>query len=230
LTFFLASLLEKKEIKVCAVFVTIAWYPLDQTHNGCENNLIKIKKGRSNMFKQIGYKLALAVLTVTLTRCVVDPRLALQPPQVPEALMVSATEKVSMSVLAEGVQIYQCEPDTKDATKLIWTFKAPEAVLYDKQHHEVGKHFAGPTWQAKDGSKVVGEVKARADAPSADTIPWLLLNAKATEGAGAFSHVTSIQRIETSGGHAPQDGCDSAHQDEEARVPYKAFYFFYTAQ
>jgi tetratricopeptide (TPR) repeat protein len=151
-------------------------------------------------------------------------------PQVPEALMVSPAEQLAVSMSAEGVQIYQCKPNKDDTTKFEWSFVAPEAVLYDSEHNELATHYAGPTWEANDGSKVVAEVKARADAPSADAIPWLLLTATSTEGTGTFSAVTSIQRVETTGGQAPQDGCDQTHQDEEARVPYTAVYAFYTAQ
>jgi hypothetical protein len=132
-------------------------------------------------------------------------------------------------MFAEGEQIYQCKPNKDDAAKFEWSFVAPEAVLYDREHNELGKHYAGPTWEANDGSKVVAEVKGRADAPSAGAIPWLLLNAKATEGAGTFTPVTSIQRLETAGGQAPQAGCDASRQDEEVRVPYTAVYYFYTA-
>jgi hypothetical protein len=154
-------------------------------------------------------------------------------PQVPEALMVSPAEQMAASMFAEGVQIYQCKPNAEDATKFEWSFVAPEAVLYDRddrERNELGKHYAGPTWEANDGSKVVAELKARADAPNADAIPWLLLTAKSTEGAGVFGVVTSIQRVETTGGQAPQAGCDQAHQDEEVRVPYTAVYIFYTTR
>ncbi|MCC6457161.1 MAG: DUF3455 domain-containing protein [Caldilineaceae bacterium] len=151
-------------------------------------------------------------------------------PQVPEVLMVSPAEHVAMATFAEGVQIYQCKASENDATKWQWSFIAPDATLYDSQHNQLGKHYAGPTWETNDGSKVVAEVKARADAPSADAIPWLLLTAKSTEGTGTFSTITSIQRIETTGGVAPQAGCDQTHQDEEARVPYTAVYYFYTTR
>jgi len=52
---------------------------------------------------------------------------------------------------------------------------------------KIGKHYAGPTWESNDGSKVVGEVKARDDGPAPTAIPWLLLSAKSTSGNGAFS-------------------------------------------
>lgn len=41
---------------------------------------------------------------------------------------------------------------------------------------------------------------ARADAPSAAAIPWLLLSTASDGPPGAFSEVTSIQRVNTSGG------------------------------
>ena len=89
---------------------------------------------------------------------------------------------------------------------------------------KIGKHYAGPTWESNDGSKVVGEVKANDDGPDATAIPWLLLSAKATSGQGVFSPVKSIQRLYTSGGKAPAAGCDAAHTGQEARVAYKARY------
>ena len=63
----------------------------------------------------------------------------------------------------------------------------------------------------------MGEVKASHDAPG--TIPWLLLSAKKTEGTGVFSKVSSIQRIDTTGGKAPESGCDAAGSGKEVRVP-----------
>ncbi len=44
-----------------------------------------------------------------------------------------------------------------------------------------------------------------------------------------LSPVTHVQRLETSGGKAPDAGCDSAHAKAEARVPYTAKYAFYQA-
>jgi hypothetical protein len=169
-----------------------------------------------------------ALLLAGCTMVVAQP--VLQAPQVPEAMMVAAGERVAVAMPAEGVQIYQCMPTKDDATKFQWTFVAPEAVLYDSERNELGRHYGGPTWESNDGSKVMAAVKARADAPIADAIPWLLLGATATEGDGIFDSVTSIQRVETTGGQAPQVGCDAAHANEEARVPYTAVYYFYTAQ
>jgi hypothetical protein len=150
-------------------------------------------------------------------------------PEMPEVLMVSPAEEIAVAMFAEGAQIYQCRASKEDSAKFEWAFVAPDAVLYDRSHNVLGKHYAGPVWEANDGSKVLAEVKARADAPAANTIPWLLLQAKSTEGTGTFGAVTSIQRVDTTGGQAPQTACDHTQVNEEVRVPYTARYFFYTA-
>jgi hypothetical protein len=131
-----------------------------------------------------------------------------------------------LEVVADGVQIYACE--AKD-NGFVWNFKAPEATLVDRQGRPAGRHFAGPSWQSVDGSLVVGEVLAKADAPEAMAIPWLLLRAKSHEGSGMLAPVAFIRRADTTGGAAPSTGCDAGHAAAEARVPYKAVYQFYAA-
>jgi hypothetical protein len=72
-------------------------------------------------------------------------------------------------------------------------------------------------------------VLERADAPEAGAIPWLLLEANEHQGSGVFSTITYIQRLATTGGIAPSEGCDAAHAGEETRVPYEATYAFFYA-
>ena len=109
------------------------------------------------------------------------------------------------------------------------SFKAPEANLFNTQNLQVGTHFAGPTWKADDGSTVVGEVAARADAPAGGAIPWLLLRAKSNQGSGVLSTVAFIRRADTKGGVAPAAGCDAARSGAQARVRYYALYQFFGA-
>ena len=117
-----------------------------------------------------------------------------------------------------------------DPTKFEWVFKAPEADLFDGDGKKIGKHYAGPTWESNDGSKVIGEVVAKNNGPDADAIPWLLLSAKSASGKGVFGRILSIQRLSTVGGKAPAQGCDRAQSGKEARVPYKARYTFFAAK
>ncbi len=148
-------------------------------------------------------------------------------PLVPENLKVPAGQTLSLVSPATGVQIYECNAIKADPARFEWVFKAPEADLFDLSGKKIGKHYGGPTWESNDGSKVVGEVKARDDGPAATAIPWLLLSAKSTSGNGVFSRIQGIQRLYTVGGKAPAGGCSKAQLGKEARVPYKATYYFY---
>jgi hypothetical protein len=133
----------------------------------------------------------------------------------------SSTAKLILVARGEGVQIYTC---TKDA-EWAWKLTAPEATLYDKKHHAIGKHSAGPTWHLDDGSEVRG--KMHESKPRRGTIPWLILSAHSTGGDGRLSHVNAVRRTKTKGGLAPTTGCDAQHSGAEARVPYSATYSFF---
>ena len=151
-------------------------------------------------------------------------------PLVPENLKVPAGQTLSLVSPATGVQIYECSAAKADPARFEWVFKAPEADLFDLSGRQIGKHYAGPTWESNDASKVAGEVKARDDGPAATAIPWLLLSAKSTSGNGVFARTQSIQRLYTVGGKAPAAACSKAQLGTEARVPYKATYYFYSAR
>ena len=141
--------------------------------------------------------------------------------QVPEKLRPAANESLALVVPAKGDQIYECR-------EAKWVFVAPEADLFDAAGKKIGRHYAGPHWEAADGSRIVGAVKERADAPAAGAVPWLLLSAKSVGPEGSFSKVTSIQRVATKGGVAPAGKCSEV--GAKARVPYTADYYFFTAK
>ncbi len=148
-------------------------------------------------------------------------------PTMPEALAAPADQVVLLRARATGFQVYTCKPKPEDAAIVEWSLKAPEAELTDDAGKVIGKHYAGPAWESVDGSKVVGKKKAQADAPEAGAIPWLLVMATSSEGAGIMAGVKAIQRVDTHGGKAPVDGCDAAHAGAESRVPYTATYYFH---
>ena len=151
-------------------------------------------------------------------------------PVVPDALKVPASQALSLETQATGVQIYQCKASKDDPKRFEWVFKAPEAELFDSAGKRIGRHYTGPTWEADDGSRVVGEVRARDNGPDPNAIPWLLLTAKSTSGNGVFGRTQSIQRVHTTGGKAPAEGCNQAQVGKEMRVPYTAEYYFYIAR
>lgn len=153
------------------------------------------------------------------------------PPLIPANLRPELAEVVLQTLSATGVQIYECQTVKDRPAESEWFFTGPEAQLRDAQGRKVGTHFAGPHWQSNDGSRIVGAVTARAEAPRAGAIPWLLLKTRSAGPAGAFARVTSIQRVDTMGGLAPPAGdCTSARSGERRRVDYTADYVLFTAQ
>ena len=144
---------------------------------------------------------------------------------VPEALKPPADQELAFTLRATGVQIYEGRAAQGEPARLEWVFVAPEAELTEASGAKAGTHYAGPTWEGLDGSKVVGEVKAKDTSRSAGSIPWLLVTARTTSGMGRFARVKSIQRLDTSGGAAPAEAPGRAGQ--VARVPYKATYAFF---
>lgn len=147
--------------------------------------------------------------------------------QTPPQLQPPAGEKLLLQVSAKGDQVYTCK---NDSGKIAWVLKAPDAQLFDKDGQPFGKHFAGPSWEATDGSRVTGKAVANAPSPDADSIPWLLVTVVGHEGRGVLSPATSIQRLNTKGGKAPPTGCDAEHVGQEVLVPYTANYLFFAAR
>jgi hypothetical protein len=136
----------------------------------------------------------------------------------------SSTASLVLQARGEGVQIYTCAKDTDWA----WKLKAPEATLFDEQHHAIGKHFAGPKWRLGDGSEIQGKLVT--SKPQKGTIPWLILSAAQTGGPGRLSTVDMVRRSDTQGGLAPSTGCDAQRAGAETRVEYSATYSFYNAR
>jgi hypothetical protein len=148
-------------------------------------------------------------------------------PTVPGPLRVPAAQSLIKELHATGVQIYECQPSKGDASKFEWSFKGPEAALSTGGGKNIGRHYGGPTWEGKDGSRVVGEVVASSPSTKPNSIPWLLLRAKATSGNGLFAHVQFIQRLNTVGGSVAAGGCSPQQAGQQLRAAYTADYAFY---
>jgi hypothetical protein len=144
--------------------------------------------------------------------------------QVPRELQPPPNEFPALHVRGEGDQIYICQGDGAQYT---WVLKAPEAQLTDESGKPFGKHFAGPSWEATDGSRVTGKAAASVPSPDSESIPWLLVSVVNRSGEGILARVTSVQRVNTKGGKAPPSGCDAAHAGQEQREHYSADYIFF---
>ncbi|MBE2317272.1 DUF3455 domain-containing protein [Solirubrobacter sp. CPCC 204708] len=120
---------------------------------------------------------------------------------------------------ALGVQTYKC-----DGTA--WAFTGPRATVYSLNGRI--DHYAGPTWEARDGSTVVGAKVAEEPSP-VGAIPHLLLKATPT-APGHLGKTSYIQRLATTGGVAPAASkCTAATAGKVAEVPYTAVYTFWRA-
>jgi hypothetical protein len=151
-------------------------------------------------------------------------------PTAPGPLRVPADQTLIKQLHGSGVQIYECRASKSDPAQFEWAFKGPEANLLTKGGRIAGKHYGGPTWEANDGSRVVGEVISNSSSPNPNSIPWLLLRAKATAGNGLFAHVQFIQRLNTAGGSLPTPSCRAEQAGQQLRAAYTADYLFYGAR
>jgi len=148
--------------------------------------------------------------------------------ELPPAIQVDETAHREVARrLGAGVQVYDC-----DAGK--FKFREPQANLYEpEQTTQRGIHFVGPQtgtaqWADRDGSRVVGQVEIRIDAPPpADPtkdVQWLRVKAiQNFRTAGVFGKVTFIQRVLTYGGQAPP----SCHNGKTVSQPYTTLYIFW---
>jgi hypothetical protein len=147
--------------------------------------------------------------------------------EVPDALRVPKGLKLLFKVEAEGVQIYESRPGPDGKPQ--WTHKGPLAGL-KQTGKKAGYHYAGPSWEADDGSKLVADAAERvASTPAPDgkkNIPWLRIKVK-TDGRtdGVFGSVAYILRMNTRGGVMPSR--HPVRVGTEVGVPYQATYYFY---
>jgi hypothetical protein len=149
-------------------------------------------------------------------------------PTVPQEIAVPAGNKLYLVGHAVGVQIYRCNA-VADGYR--WGFVGPRADLYGDDGKLIATHFAGPRWQARDGSVALGaSPKSVVVDPTA--IPWLRLSAMGTVGPDGdrLAGTTFIQRIATTGGLIPPaDECHPGTAGTENEVPYTADYYFWKA-
>jgi hypothetical protein len=167
----------------------------------------------------------------------------INPPQVPANLEVPAGHRPFSMAQAEGTQNYICLPS---AGVMTWTFLGPQATLFGRGDGQIMTHFLSPnpdennlaraTWQdSRDSSAVWAVTIANSTDPSfveQGAVPWLLLRVVGVEYGPQFgdrlTKTTFVQRVNTSGGSAPADGCSQPSDlGKRAMVPYRTDYVFY---
>ena len=171
------------------------------------------------------------VLTIgaaaVLAACAASPMMMkIDNAALPEPVRVPAGQKLMMTTSGVGEITYECREKKDTAGQHEWVFVGPVATLYGADRKSVGKYYAGPTWEAADGSRVTGKQVAVAPA-SPGNIPLQLVKAEPAMGVGAMSGVSYIQRLNTKGGVAPSMACDAMGKGKRQVVAYEADYLFY---
>lgn len=169
----------------------------------------------------------LAAAAAVLSACASAPMMMkVDNAALPEPVRVPAGQKLMMSTTGVGEITYECREKKDTAGAHEWAFVGPVATLYSGDRKAVGKYYAGPTWEANDGSKVTGKQLAVSPA-SPGNIPMQLVKTEPAMGAGAMTGVSYIQRLNTKGGVAPAMACDATSKGKRQQVAYEADYVFY---
>ena len=149
-----------------------------------------------------------------------------EPDGIAASLRVPASEAPAFVLTGNGVYIYQCRQGIDDPNTYFWAFVVPDATLYDGSR-SVARHATVGLYESiSDRSSVSGVVRSSQPAGAAN-LPWVLIRAQPIGENGLFANVSSVQRVNTTGGAAPSGGCGADNVGEEARVAYKADYYFY---
>ena len=135
-----------------------------------------------------------------------------------------------LTLHATGVQRYACQANGS------WLFSDPVADLYapNSTGKPTGSHYLNfatgrPVWKFKDGSTVEAARKATASG-GAGNIAALLLQAVVTtagDDGDRFAKTTWVQRLNPSGGVAPDGACTPG---DTIAVPYSTDYVFWAAK
>lgn len=169
----------------------------------------------------------LAMLTAALLFVGCSSMPMMGAPDAPAPVAVPSGNKMSMHTVGVGELTYECREKQGAAGTFEWTFVAPTATLWDTSRTKaVGKYYAGPTWEANDGSRVTGKQLAIAPAKEG-AIPLQLVQAAPATGNGVMQGVTYIQRLNTVGGVAPKEPCAAASGGQRRQVKYEADYVFF---
>jgi hypothetical protein len=173
------------------------------------------------------------------------------PPEVPARLVPTGATAFLVGH-AVGTQNYVCLPSGAGFAFVLFT---PEATLFGDNGKQIITHYFSPnlgpippevigtiraTWQDSHDTSTVWAAATQIATHVTDpdfvqegAVAWLLLQVVGSQsgpiGSNKLTPTTFIQRVNTSGGLAPDDGCDSlADVGREAFMPYTADYVFFT--
>lgn len=151
---------------------------------------------------------------------------AVAPPVTAPTLSASALEEPAFMLSADGAQVFECRLRGAGPNPYAWTFVAPDATLYEGSR-SVARMTTPSLWESLSDRSSVTAVARGSQEGGAGNLPWLVLRAAPLSDTGLFAGVTTIQRVNTSGGVAPATPCTAENAGSEARVAFTADYYFY---
>jgi hypothetical protein len=170
--------------------------------------------GNRSIFLAAGLALALPAAAIS------------EPANISPLLRAPANELPAFVLNGNGEYIYQCRQSLLAPNAYEWAFVVPDATLYEGAR-SIARHATVGLFEAlSDRSSISGVVRT-SQAAGVQNLPWVLMRAQPLSEAGLFAGVTSIQRVNTVGGAAPKSGCGPDNVGDEARVAYRADYYFY---
>jgi len=172
---------------------------------------------------------ARALASVALSVLALPAVAAIAPPEgLAFNLRPSADEVAAFRLRASGVQVYECRALLTNPDRFAWQFVAPDVTLTDPTTGgDTAVLRSVDLWNSLTDRSSVSAVLRATQSAGTTNLPWTYMRAIPASPDGMFAGVTSIQRVNTSGGAAPATGCAADTAGSEARVPFSAEYYFY---
>jgi hypothetical protein len=171
-----------------------------------------------------------------LAGCATPPDIGLTSP--PAALQTRPEEQLGEVLTAVGDETYHCERIKVGApgdvagpnTELQWVSIGSEATLTDSSRQNVGSVAPGGYFVGYDGSYIKAHLELQSQVQmQANSLTWALYrtryNASQRSGEGRFALVSSIQRVDTTGGIPIAQACEV--EGTRLLMPYHATYKLY---
>lgn len=182
----------------------------------------------------------LASGALALAACASSTRSPVPPPgamTLPAPLQAQPNETLEDVLVTLGDETWRCarEPSLSEHTvpsdsTLRWVEVGSAGTLVDRMRRNVGEVLPGGYFVAYDGS-FAHAAAIRESQVRANTLTWARYRVRSEAGArpasGRFANLSSIVRVETTGGLPPNPACTD--EGLHLLVPYRATYLLYRA-
>jgi Protein of unknown function (DUF3455) len=149
-------------------------------------------------------------------------------PPLPTAVRVPAAHRHALTLKAVGTLNYECRPLPGMSGAYGWVLEAPDAALLHWSGLRVGRYYAGPTLEYRDGSKLVTRLVASSpDEPG--KLPIQLLRVVSSSGKGELSGVAYVQRLNAAAAQ-PGERCTQREVGRSTRARFSADFLFYESR